>query len=55
MTRLSHAGSFEGCIGDIPVYNVAVHVTGRNFWIFELDGSGARRGGEVVEVREPPQ
>jgi Icc-related predicted phosphoesterase len=51
----AHAGSFEGCIGDIPVYNVAVHVTGRNFWIFELDGSGVRRGGEVVEVREPPQ
>jgi Icc-related predicted phosphoesterase len=50
----AHAGSFEGCIGDIPVYNVAVHVTGRNFWIFELDGSGVRRGGEVVEVREPP-
>jgi Icc-related predicted phosphoesterase len=50
----AHAGSFEGCIGDVPVYNVAVHVTGRNFWIFELDGSGVRRGGEVVEVREPP-
>jgi Icc-related predicted phosphoesterase len=51
----AHAGSFEGAIGDIPVYNVAVHVTGRNFWIFELDAGGARRGGEVVEVREPPQ
>jgi Icc-related predicted phosphoesterase len=51
----AHAGSFEGCIGAIPVFNVAVHVTGRNFWIFELDGSGVRRGGEVVEVREPPQ
>jgi len=51
----AHAGSFEGCIGEIPVYNVAVHVTGRNFWIFELDASGVRRGGEVVEVREPPQ
>jgi Icc-related predicted phosphoesterase len=50
----AHAGSFEGRIGEIPVYNVAVHVTGRNFWIFELDGSGLRRGGEVVEVREPP-
>ena len=50
----AHAGSFEGCIGKIPVYNVAVHVTGRNFWIFELDGSGVRRGGEVIEVREPP-
>jgi len=51
----AHAGTFEGHIGEIPVYNVAVHVTGRNFWIFELEGSGARRGGEVVEVREPPQ
>ncbi len=49
----AHAGAFEGCIGDIPVYNVAVHVTGRNFWIVELDGTGARRGAEVVEVREP--
>ena len=49
----AHAGSFEACIGDIPVYNVAVHVTGRNFWIVELEG-GRRRGGEVVEVREPP-
>lgn len=48
----AHAGAFEGCIGDIPVYNVAVHVTGRNFWIVELD-AGMRRGGEVVEVREP--
>ena len=51
----AHAGAFEGRIGDIPVYNVAVHVTGRNFWIFELDAGGVRRGGEVVEVREPPQ
>ena len=50
----AHAGSFEGRIGEIPVYNVAVHVTGRNFWIFELDGSSVRRGGEVVDVREPP-
>jgi Icc-related predicted phosphoesterase len=51
----AHAGSFQGCIGDIPVYNVAVHVTGRNFWIVELDGSSVRRGGEVVEVREPQE
>jgi Icc-related predicted phosphoesterase len=48
----AHAGAFEACIGDIPVYNVAVHVTGRNFWIVELD-AGMRRGGDVVEVREP--
>jgi Icc-related predicted phosphoesterase len=33
----AHAGAFEGSIGDVPVYNVAVHVTGKDFWIFELD------------------
>lgn len=34
----AHSGSFEGAIGDIPVYNVAVHVTGRDFYVFELEG-----------------
>ena len=34
----AHGGSFEGAIGGVPVYNVAIHVTGRDFWIFELDG-----------------
>ena len=38
----AHAGSFEGCIGKIPVYNVAVHVTGRDFWIFDLEGAKGR-------------
>jgi Icc-related predicted phosphoesterase len=33
----AHAGAFAGAIGDVPVYNVAVHVTGKDFWIFELD------------------
>ena len=33
----AHAGTFEGCVGDVPVYNVAVHVTGRDFWIFDLE------------------
>jgi Icc-related predicted phosphoesterase len=33
----AHAGSFEGRIGGTPVYNVAVHVTRRDFWIFDLD------------------
>ena len=33
----AHAGAFEGAIGDVPVYNVAVHVTGKDFWVFELD------------------
>jgi Icc-related predicted phosphoesterase len=34
-----HAGTFEGFIGPVPVYNVAVPVIGRDFWIFELDGA----------------
>jgi Icc-related predicted phosphoesterase len=38
----AHAGTFEGCIGKIPVYNVAVHVTGRDFWIFDLEGKTGR-------------
>ncbi len=25
----------------MPVHNVAVHVTGKNFWIFELDADHA--------------
>lgn len=33
----AHGGSFEGRIGDVPVYNVAVHVTGRDFWVFDLE------------------
>jgi len=45
----AHAGSFQGCIGDIPVYNVAVHVTGRDFWIFELEGT--RSAPKEVEVQ----
>ena len=34
----AHAGSFEGAIGTVPVYNVAVHVTGRDFYLFDLEG-----------------
>ena len=32
----AHGGSFEGEIDGVPVYNVAVHVMGRDFWVFEL-------------------
>jgi len=46
----AHAGTFEGCIGKIPVYNVAVHVTGRDFWIFELEGA---RGHSEARVDGP--
>jgi Icc-related predicted phosphoesterase len=33
-----HAGTFEGSIDGVPVYNVAVPVIGRDFWIFDLEG-----------------
>jgi Icc-related predicted phosphoesterase len=33
----AHAGTFEGKIGGVPVYNVSVPVIGREFWLFELD------------------
>jgi Icc-related predicted phosphoesterase len=32
----AHSGTFEGFIGRVPVYNVATHVTGKDFWVFEL-------------------
>ncbi len=35
----AHAGTFEGSIGNVPVYNVSVPVIGRDFWLFELDVS----------------
>jgi Icc-related predicted phosphoesterase len=47
----AHAGSFEGRIGETPVYNVAIHVTGRDFWVFELDVTPRR---PEIEVEPPP-
>jgi Icc-related predicted phosphoesterase len=32
----AHRGSFAGAIGGVPVHNVAVHVTGREFAFFDL-------------------
>jgi Icc-related predicted phosphoesterase len=37
----AHAGTFEGRVGDVPVYNVSVPVMGEDFWVFEM--TGARR------------
>ena len=39
----AHAGTFEGAIGEVPVYNVSVPVMGREFWLFELDVSARAR------------
>lgn len=43
----AHAGTFAGAIGTVPVYNVAVQVTGRDFTVFELATGGERRGVSV--------
>jgi uncharacterized protein len=32
----AHHGTFEGCIGNVPVYNVSAPLMGRDFWVFEL-------------------
>ena len=37
-----HIGRFEGVVADVPVFNVAVPVLGRDFFVFELDGAGVR-------------
>jgi Icc-related predicted phosphoesterase len=47
----AHAGSFEGAIATTPVYNVAVQVTGRDFYVFELEATAGR---SEVEVDAPP-
>jgi uncharacterized protein len=46
----AHAGSLEGRIGAIPVYNVAVPVIGRDFWVIELEGA---RGHSAAEIETP--
>ena len=37
----AHAGTFEGAIGEVPVYNVSAPVIGRDFCVFELSAAGA--------------
>ena len=48
----AHAGTFEGRIGETPVYNVAIHVTGQDFYVFELEVEV--RGRSAVEVESHP-
>ena len=42
----AHAGTFEGRLGDVPVYNVSVPFMGEDFWVFEMTGA-ARVPSEV--------
>ena len=43
----AHAGTFEGRLGQVPVYNVSVPVLGEDFWVFELAGERRRVPSEV--------
>lgn len=45
----AHAGTFAGAVGGVPVYNVAVHVMRRDFFLFGLDAEGAA-GARVEEL-----
>ena len=38
----AHRGTFEGRIGEVPVFNVAVEVMRRDFFVFELGDDGLR-------------
>ena len=46
----AHEGTFAGAIGGVPVYNVAVHVTGRDFFVFELDSDAPDAHGARLEA-----
>jgi hypothetical protein len=39
----AHRGRFEGFVGEVPVYNVAVPVMGRDWCVFELGAGGGVR------------
>jgi Icc-related predicted phosphoesterase len=45
-----HNGTFEGFIGAIPVFNVAVHVMNTDFWLFEFD-----QDGQLLHKRREPE
>jgi Icc-related predicted phosphoesterase len=40
----AHAGAFEGAVGPVPVYNVAMPSLARGFYLFELDDGVVRVG-----------
>jgi uncharacterized protein len=42
-----HAGTFEGFIGAVPVFNVSVPVMGRDFWVFDLPSDEGRQDAPV--------
>jgi Icc-related predicted phosphoesterase len=49
----AHAGTFEGYVGRVPVYNVAIQVTHKDFWYFDL-GPRERAHEAELEPQLPP-
>ena len=47
----AHAGTLEGELGGIPVFNVAVPVMKRDFWLFEVEAEPAEAEHEVLRLR----
>ncbi|HEX5467875.1 MAG TPA: metallophosphoesterase [Gaiellaceae bacterium] len=47
-----HAGTFEGFVGAVPVYNVSIPVMGRDFTIFELEETPSGDVSPVVPAGE---
>ena len=37
----AHSGRFAGKLGEVDVFNVSAPVIGRDYWLFELDATGA--------------
>jgi Icc-related predicted phosphoesterase len=50
-----HVGTFEGFVGAVPVFNVAVPVMGRDFFVFELDAEGRLLTAEADRPQKSPQ
>jgi uncharacterized protein len=50
-----HTGTFEGFVGAVPVFNVAVPVMGRDFFVFELDAEGRLLTAEADRPRKAAQ
>ena len=48
---MTEGGRAQGAIAETPVYNVAVQVIGRDFYVFELEATAGR---SEVEVDAPP-
>jgi Icc-related predicted phosphoesterase len=47
----AHAGTLEGEVAGVPVFNVAVPVMKRDFWLFEVEAAPGEAEHEVLRLR----